>query len=258
MSKSFRALIGGTVLALACAVAGLEGCSSGGDGDGAGGSGGGHAGGNRGGSTGAAGFTGNPQQLCERACEKIGTCYADAGVPVDTVVASCKSNCGQGTSPSDGGQPCTNANAIVAASQACLAKSCDELQPCLEAIPECEGGGSGAAGSSGAAGHPGVGGSSGAAGHPGVGGSSGGAGTSGVAGSPGSGGSSASTWSCTEVASGCACVPTAGGASASCAASYDCCYLVPNTLCNCAASIPANQCQTVATVSGGTVVARCP
>jgi pilus assembly protein FimV len=246
MSKSFRTIIGGTVLALACAFGGLEGCGSGGDGDGAGGRGGG----NGGGSTGAAGLTGNAQQLCEQGCEKVGTCNADAGVPVSSVVAVCKMNCQQSTSPSGGGQTCTNANAIVAAGQACLAKSCDELLSCLEAIPECEGGGSGAAGSSGAAGHPGVGGSSGAAGHVGIGGS-------GVAGSPGTGGSSSSTWSCTEVASGCACVPTAGGAS-TCAVSYDCCYAVPNALCNCVVGIPANQCSTVADISGGTVVTRCP
>ena len=81
MAKRFTAITGGTALALAFVFAALQSCSSGGDKTGAGGNTGG------GGTNG-----GNVQQVCEQFCNKLGTCFADAGIPTHSVVASCKSS----------------------------------------------------------------------------------------------------------------------------------------------------------------------
>jgi collagen type VII alpha len=264
MIKRFTAVTGGSLLALALVVAGAQGCGSdnkAGTGQtGTGGTGGSHT-------TGGAGTTGSTiQQLCDQACTKVGTCYADAGIPVDDIVATCKSSCTANAEPTNG-TTCTNASAIIAAEQACLNKSCDQLQACFDAVPACEGGSTGTGGSTtGAAGH---GGSTGAAGHggstgaAGAGGSTGAAGT-GAAGNPGTGGGSAGAWTCVEASGSCSCaMTTAGGAGTipACTGSYDCCYTVgsgASISCGCVGSVTSVQCATVATAAGATVVAHCP
>ncbi len=138
MAKRFTAITGGTALALALVFAALQGCGGGSDKTGSAG----HNGG--GGSTGGGGTTGGTiQQVCEQFCDKLGTCFAvDAGIPIDTVVAGCKSSCSSGAQTSGGAQ-CTNANAILSAWQACLQGTCDDLETCSYAIPACQGGGAG-------------------------------------------------------------------------------------------------------------------
>lgn len=229
MAKRFTAITGGTALALALVFAALQGCGGGSDKTGSAG----HNGG--GGSTGGGGTTGGTiQQVCEQFCDKLGTCFAvDAGIPIDTVVAGCKSSCSSGAQTSGGAQ-CTNANAILSAWQACLQGTCDDLETCSYAIPACQGGGAG--------------------------GSTGGAGSHGAAGNSGGGGSSAGGWGCVEV-SGSGCVCNAALSGGTCTGSYGCCYTMgtgASQSCNCVATVSATDCGPTVAAIGATVAAHCP
>jgi hypothetical protein len=136
MSRQFAAAVGGAALALmaiAGAAGGVQGCGSSG------------GAGRDGGSGGSAGG-GDLRALCNQSCDKVGTCFADAGVPVDPVIAQCKNQC----QTQSQGQACSNASEVTAAVRACLDKPCgEEFDTCLGALPPCEGAGGGTGGGSG-------------------------------------------------------------------------------------------------------------
>ena len=146
MSKKLTTILGGMLLMVAFLAGTTQGCGSSSDSD-------------------------NVVDLCNRGCDKYGTCFPEA----TAFVPQCKSSC---TSMTSGGQTCTNQTAIVNAFKACIDGTCSALEACLGGIPECQGG-TGAAGSSG------------------------GGGSTGSAGSTGSGGAGAGDCSVCEKASSC-------------------------------------------------------
>jgi hypothetical protein len=111
-------------------------------------------------------------------CAKQATlCGADAG----TTTADCMQGCVSSETTSTGGA-CSNQSAILAAGNACLAKTtCAELELCVATtVPACAGGTGGTSGT-GTGGAKGTGGTSGGGGAKGTGGTSGAAGGSGTA-----------------------------------------------------------------------------
>jgi len=136
MSTKLTTILGGMLLVVAFLAGTTQGCGSSSDSD-------------------------NVVDLCNRGCDKYGTCFPEA----TAFVPQCKSSC---TSMTSGGQTCSNQTAIVNAFKACLDVSCSALEGCLGGIPECQGG-TGAAGSSGGGGSTGAAGSTGAGGAGGAG-----------------------------------------------------------------------------------------
>jgi hypothetical protein len=110
--------------------------------------------------------------LCKEACGKMQSlCFPDGGGGTDSCLSGCN--------PKDGGSICTNESDIAAAAKNCLAKTtCQDFLSCLQGLPPCEGGGTGAGG---------------AGGSGGTGGSTGGSGGGGTGGSGGTGGGGSGT-----------------------------------------------------------------
>ena len=230
MARGYTALIGLVVV--------LYGCDSGGNKTGTAGTSGGAG---HGGITGGGG-TGGTEAFCTQACEKIGTCRADAGIPVQDIVDSCKTACHTNVNP-PGSVICTNESEIVAASEACLQRSCAEIQTCLDDVPAC---------------HAGVGGSGGgAAGAAGTGGRGGSPGAGGV---PGTGGSGATGWSCLEYTTGCVCAMSSNPGPG-CTAVFSCCYTTGSgqgQTCTCLKALDAPTCAATIPATGSQIVAHCP
>ena len=122
---------------------------------------------------------GSVMSLCMQGCAKESSlCGADAG----ETMADCMQGCVSTETTSTGGA-CSNQSAILAAGNACLAKTtCAELELCVATVPTCAGGTGGTSGT-GTGGTKGTGGSSGTGtgGTTGTGGSTGAAGASGTA-----------------------------------------------------------------------------
>jgi hypothetical protein len=122
---------------------------------------------------------GSVMSLCMQGCAKESSlCGADAG----ETMADCMQGCVSTETTSTGGA-CSNQSAILAAGNACLAKTtCAELELCVATVPTCAGGTGGASGT-GTGGRTSTGGTSGTGtgGTTGTGGSTGAAGASGTA-----------------------------------------------------------------------------
>lgn len=186
----------------------------------------------------------SPQALCNESCDKAVMCSVTGteGNP-EEFRTFCKAICSSAMPNPNAGQRCTNESAIAAAYESCLKKPCDQYEACINAIPECQGGGSG--GSAGG----------------GTGGRTGSGGSPGTSGSGGASGGGADQWVCGEQAgTGCSCA-TGDASSGSCTGSYSCCFLVvdgTDKTCVCSSLITTAQCSAAAQAAGGSVVSRCP
>jgi hypothetical protein len=135
----------------------------------------------------------DPVALCKQGCTKYVSLCGDElpeGFTPAQAKALCEGLCTSSTGT--GGTQCTNSSAIISAAKACQSKTtCAEYTSCNEALPPCEGGGTGTGGASGTGGRSGT----------GTGGSSG-TGTGGSSGT-GTGGASGGGTACAELLACC-------------------------------------------------------
>jgi hypothetical protein len=118
----------------------------------------------------------DPAALCKQGCNKIQTCFGDAGGPT----IDCEAQCAPRDGGTGGGSTCTNQADIDSASRACLDKPCAEFISCFARVPACQRGTGGTGGAGGTGGGGTGGGGTGGAG-------TGGGGTGGTGGTSGGG-----------------------------------------------------------------------
>jgi hypothetical protein len=166
------------------------------------------------------------QDVCDQACDRALACTPDAGAIGQQANTVCKNSCA--SLPQ-----CSNEAAIKSKIQSCLAmQDCAAVLACRLTVPECVS-------------------------TTGTGGTTGAGGTTGSGGTGGSG----SGWTCAEASGACSCAPTAGGALASCAGTYNCCVSIVSgatQVCSCSNVTATADCTAIVSGLNGTKVGSCP